>query len=60
MLIPVPGPDTEALPAAEGSGKPNRAKELFRDHYSRMQEIKRKYDPDMMFNKWFVINPAAA
>ncbi|KAJ3519754.1 hypothetical protein NM688_g9255 [Phlebia brevispora] len=66
-LVKVPGeaygnysPDTEALPVAEDPVKPNRAKDLFREQYPRMQEIKRKYDPDMLFNKWFVVNPVSA
>ena len=44
---------------SEGTAKVNRAKDLFRENYPRMQEIKRKYDPDMMFNKWFTVNVAA-
>lgn len=57
---PQQGADTEALPSPEGVVKPVRAKELFREHYPRLQEIKKKYDPDMMFNKWFVVHPAPA
>ena len=37
----------------------SKAKEYFGDHYERLQRIKRKYDPDVVFNKWFVIQPAA-
>lgn len=53
------GADTEALPTAEGIVKPTRAQELFREHYPKLQEIKRKYDPDMIFNKWFVVHPGS-
>jgi len=35
------------------------ARTLFGPQYPRLQEIKRKYDPDMVFNKWFCIRPAA-
>ncbi|KAJ3528778.1 hypothetical protein NM688_g7949 [Phlebia brevispora] len=53
-------PDAGILPTVEGPAKRNRAKELFRDHYPKMQEIKRKYDPDVIFNRWFAIEPAKA
>lgn len=51
------GPDSEAL-ATAGAVSPIRTAELFRENYSRLQNIKRKYDPEMVFNKWFVITPA--
>ena len=54
------GADTEALPVANSPMKANRAKDLFREHYPKLQQIKRKYDPDMVFNKWFVVEPATA
>jgi FAD/FMN-containing dehydrogenase len=31
---------------------------LFGDNYPRLQALKKKYDPDMLFSKWFVITPA--
>ncbi|KAI0027568.1 FAD-binding domain-containing protein [Vararia minispora EC-137] len=31
---------------------------LFGDHYPRLQALKKKYDPEMMFNKWNTIVPA--
>lgn len=34
------------------------AKKLFGPNYSRLQAVKKKYDPDMVFNKWFAIQPA--
>nr|AGK29855.1 FAD-binding protein [Volvariella volvacea] len=34
------------------------ARLAFGDKYPRLQEIKRKYDPDNIFNKWFPITPA--
>lgn len=27
-------------------------------NYPRLQQLKRRYDPDMLFNKWFCIKPA--
>lgn len=34
------------------------AKKLFGPNYTRLQEVKRKYDPDMIFDRWFAIRPA--
>ncbi|KAG8989375.1 hypothetical protein FRB93_003674 [Tulasnella sp. JGI-2019a] len=36
------------------------AREIFGPNYARLQEVKRKYDPDMLFNKWFCIRPSIA
>ncbi|KAJ3554251.1 hypothetical protein NP233_g12460 [Leucocoprinus birnbaumii] len=30
----------------------------FGDNYPRLQKIKRKYDPESVFNRWFAITPA--
>jgi len=38
----------------------NKAKILFGDNYPRLQQLKRKYDPDLLFSKWLPIVPAAA
>lgn len=35
-----------------------KAEELFGDNYARLQRIKRKYDPDVVFNRWFVVTPS--
>lgn len=35
------------------------ARRAFGPNYPRLQEVKRKYDPDVVFNKWFCIRPAA-
>ena len=51
------GPDSDAL-VNQGSVPVDKAKLLFRTNYPRLQQIKKKYDPDMVFNKWFVITPA--
>jgi len=32
---------------------------VFGENYPKLQEIKRKYDPSNVFNKWFSITPAA-
>ncbi|KAH9850079.1 FAD-binding domain-containing protein [Lenzites betulinus] len=50
-------PDSEALPT-EGAVPANKAKELFGANYPRLQEIKKKYDPELVFRKWFNITPA--
>jgi hypothetical protein len=36
----------------------DRAKLVFAENYPRLQKIKRKYDPEVIFNKWFPITPA--
>ena len=51
------GPDSDALPS-EGSVPMSKAAVNFGSNYKRLQEIKKKYDPDLVFNKWFVITPA--
>jgi FAD/FMN-containing dehydrogenase len=34
------------------------AEVLFGGNYPKMQEIKKRYDPDNVFSKWFSITPA--
>ena len=34
-----------------------RAEAAFGPNYPKLQKIKRKYDPDNIFNKWFPIVP---
>ena len=53
------GSDSDAL-LCEGSVGTNRTQALFKGNYQRLQAIKRKYDPNVVFNKWFVIDPAPA
>ena len=36
----------------------DKAKALFGEHYPRLQAIKKKYDPDVVFNQWYTIIPA--
>ena len=38
-------------------GVKNKAEALFRENYPRLQELKKKYDPENIFNKWFAITP---
>ena len=51
--------DTGDMPPASGMPKGTRAKELFGDNYPRLQRLKKQCDPDMIFNKWYCIQPAA-
>ena len=37
---------------------PDKARTLFGDNYPRLQKLKKQYDPDMVFNRWWVIAPA--
>ncbi|KAG8948845.1 hypothetical protein FRC03_000549 [Tulasnella sp. 419] len=34
------------------------SRSIFGPNYPRLQQIKKKYDPTMVFNKWFAIRPA--
>ncbi|KAG8981806.1 hypothetical protein FRB93_008360 [Tulasnella sp. JGI-2019a] len=34
------------------------ARRAYGSKYPRLQELKRKYDPEIVFNKWFCIRPA--
>ena len=36
-----------------------KAEVLFAENYPRLQTIKKKYDPENVFSKWFAITPAA-
>ena len=45
------------LDGDEAVGK-SRVEALFRGNYPRLQQLKKKYDPEMIFNKWFPIEPA--
>ena len=37
---------------------PDKTQKLFGQHYTKLQALKKKYDPDMLFHKWFLITPA--
>lgn len=36
----------------------DRSQKFFGDYYPKLQALKKKYDPDQIFNRWFVITPA--
>ena len=36
----------------------NKARNGFADNYPRLQKIKKQYDPEVFFNRWFPIAPA--
>lgn len=36
----------------------DKAKAAFAENYPRLQAIKKRYDPEVIFNKWFAITPA--
>jgi FAD/FMN-containing dehydrogenase len=37
----------------------DRAKLAFGSNYPKLQQVKKKYDPESVFNRWFPIIPAA-
>ncbi|KAI0047616.1 FAD-binding domain-containing protein [Auriscalpium vulgare] len=46
-------------PNADSVLSDEQTRALFGPNMTRLQEIKRKYDPKMIFAKWFAIKPAA-
>ncbi|KAJ3548836.1 hypothetical protein NMY22_g1109 [Coprinellus aureogranulatus] len=53
--------DSEAASAevTYTAGSVDRAKLAFASNYPRLQQIKKKYDPENVFNRWFPVTPAA-
>lgn len=47
------------IDAGIGGHVADKAHALFGSNYPRLQQLKKKYDPEMLFAKWFVIQPAA-
>jgi FAD/FMN-containing dehydrogenase len=37
-----------------------RTRDVFGENYERLAQVKAKYDPNIVFNKWFPITPAKA
>jgi FAD/FMN-containing dehydrogenase len=37
-----------------------KTRQFFGSNYERLQKLKRQYDPEVVFRKWFAIEPAAA
>ncbi|RPD66712.1 FAD-binding domain-containing protein [Lentinus tigrinus ALCF2SS1-7] len=50
-------PDSDAL-STNGTVRANKAEANFGSNYKRLQQIKKMYDPELVFKKWFVITPA--
>jgi hypothetical protein len=51
-LSPCIDSEADAGPAS------NKARVLFGANYPRLQQLKKRYDPEMLFSKWFLIQPA--
>jgi FAD/FMN-containing dehydrogenase len=45
--------------AAAADVDPSATKAQFGDNYERLQMLKQKFDPELIFNKWYPIVPAA-
>ena len=47
------------LAVGNNDSEPNhKASLISREHYPRLQALKKKYDPEILFSKWFAITPA--
>lgn len=44
--------------AATSDGTDAVARSAFGSNYPRLQHLKQKYDPNMIFNKWLSVNPS--
>ncbi|KLO07485.1 FAD-binding domain-containing protein [Schizopora paradoxa] len=42
----------------DDSSRDGSAKVMFGENYPRLQQIKKKYDPELIFSKWFAVSPA--
>ena len=42
----------------DAANRADKAVMAFGENYQRLSEIKRVYDPEEVFNKWFPISPA--
>lgn len=51
------GPDSDGLPK-DGVLPGNRSQIFFGKVYPKLQVIKKKYDPEQVFNRWYPITPA--
>jgi hypothetical protein len=52
--------DSGVAPVETGEvASKSKAEGLYGDNYPRMQQIKKIYDPELLFNKWFPITPPA-
>ncbi|OCH88357.1 FAD-binding domain-containing protein, partial [Obba rivulosa] len=49
--------NSDAAPA-EGTTSEDKIQLFFGSNYSRLRALKKKYDPEVIFDKWFVITPA--
>jgi len=50
--------DQDSNEEEDGIVVKDKAKGLFLGNYPRLQELKKKYDPENIFNKWFAITPS--
>jgi FAD/FMN-containing dehydrogenase len=46
-------------PNVDGAMAAAKTKALFGPHSERLAALKEKYDPDLVFNKWYAIKPSS-
>ena len=49
----------ESYAHPSGDHQATGSQAAFASNYPRLQEIKKKYDPENIFNRWYPITPAA-
>ena len=52
------GVNPDAFHNANIASGTEKVKDTFAENLSRLKELKRKYDPNFVFNKWYPISPA--
>lgn len=48
----------DTCPVGDERLESDKSRKVFGENYPRLQSIKKKYDPEMVFSKWFAIVPA--
>jgi hypothetical protein len=49
--------DVDGVDRGDGAGTDDKALTLFGPNYPKLRELKKMYDAEMLFSKWFVIRP---